>query len=152
MDLLSINSLWPCDALWWHGPQSALVCVMACCLIAKPLPGQCWLIICGAIHFQHDEVINWKHFPCYWPFVRGIHQSPVDSPHKGQWRGALMFSLILAWTNGWANSWEADDLRYHHTHYDITIMKAIALEMHESNYFITFEFTHSKPEPYPAGD
>ena len=28
---------------------------------------------------------------CYWPFVRGIHSSPLDSPHKGQWCGALMF-------------------------------------------------------------
>ena len=34
----------------------------------------------------HDDVITWKHFPRYWPFVRGIHRSPVDSPHKGQWR------------------------------------------------------------------
>ena len=42
----------------------------------------------------HDDVIKWKHFPRYWPFVRGIHRSPVNSPHKGQWRGALMFSLI----------------------------------------------------------
>ena len=42
----------------------------------------------------HDEVIKWKHFPRYWPFVRGIHRWPVNSPHKGQWRGALMFSLI----------------------------------------------------------
>ena len=40
---------------------------------------------------QHDDVIKWKHFPHYWPFVRGIHRSPVN-PHKGQWRGALMFS------------------------------------------------------------
>ena len=31
---------------------------------------------------------KWKYFPRYWPFVRGIHRSP---PHKGQWRGALMF-------------------------------------------------------------
>ena len=44
----------------------------------------------------HDDVIKWKHFPCYWPLVRGIHWSPVNSPHKGQWRGALMFSLICA--------------------------------------------------------
>ena len=27
---------------------------------------------------------------------RGIHRWPVNSPHKGQWRGALMFSLICA--------------------------------------------------------
>ena len=37
-----------------------------------------------------------EHFPRYWPFVRGIHRWPVNSPHKGQWRGALMFSLICA--------------------------------------------------------
>ena len=42
---------------------------------------------------QHDDVIKWKHFPRYWPFVRGIHRSLVNSPHKGQWRGALMFFL-----------------------------------------------------------
>ena len=49
-----------------------------------------------AIHFKHDNVIKWNIFPRYWPFVRGIHQSPVNSPHKGQWRGALMFYLICA--------------------------------------------------------
>ena len=46
----------------------------------------------------HDDVIKWKHFPRYWPFVRGIHQSPLNSPHKGQWRRALIFYLICAWT------------------------------------------------------
>ena len=43
---------------------------------------------------QHDDVIKWKHFPRNWPFLREIHRSPVNFPHKGQWRGALMFSLI----------------------------------------------------------
>ena len=43
---------------------------------------------------RHDDVIKWKHLPRYWPFVRGIHRSQVNSPHNGQWRGALMFSLI----------------------------------------------------------
>ena len=57
----------------------------------------------------HDDVIKWKHFPRYWPFVRGIHRSPVNSPHKGQWRGALMFSLICVWMNGWVNNREAGD-------------------------------------------
>ena len=42
---------------------------------------------------RHDHVIKWKHFPRYWPFVRRIHRSPVNSTHKGQWRGALMFFL-----------------------------------------------------------
>ena len=40
---------------------------------------------------NHDDVIKWKHFPRYWPFVRGIHRSPANSPHKGQWRRALIF-------------------------------------------------------------
>ena len=71
---------------------------------------------------NHDDVIKWKHFPRYWPFVRGIHRSPVNSPHKGQWRGALMFSLIYAWIRGWVNNREADDLRRHQAHYDVITM------------------------------
>ena len=42
----------------------------------------------------HDDVIKWKHFPRYWPFVQGIHRSPVNSPHKGQWRGTDVFFNI----------------------------------------------------------
>ena len=45
-----------------------------------------------SIFVSHDDVIKWKHFPRYWPFVRGIHR----------WRGALMFSLT--WTNAWVNN------------------------------------------------
>ena len=70
----------------------------------------------------HDDVIKWKHFPRYWPFVRGIHRSPVNSPHKGQWRGALMLSLICVWINGWVNNRDAGDLRRYRTHYDVTVM------------------------------
>ena len=70
----------------------------------------------------HDDVIKWKHFPRNWPFVREIHRSPVNFPHKGQWRGALMFSLIYAWINDWVNNREAGDLRRHHGHYDVIIM------------------------------
>ena len=51
---------------------------------------------CIKIAPMHDGVLRLKRFPRYWPFVRGIHRSPVNSPHKGQWRGALMFSLIHA--------------------------------------------------------
>ena len=70
----------------------------------------------------HDDVIKWKYFPRYWPFVRGIHRSRVNSPHKGQWRGALIFCLICAWTNGWVNTRDAGDLRYHRAHYDVNVM------------------------------
>ena len=61
-----------------------------------------WQISSSSWHI-HDDVIKWKHFPRYRSFVRGIHRSPVNSPHKGHWRGALMFSLIWAWTNSWVN-------------------------------------------------
>ena len=71
---------------------------------------------------NHDDVIKWKHFPRYWPFVRGIHRLPVDSPKKGQSRGALIFSLICAPTNGWKNNRDAGDLRRYNAHYDVMVM------------------------------
>ena len=66
-------------------------------------------------------------FPALLAFGRGIHLSPVDSPHKGQWRGAFMFSLIYTWTNGWANNGDAGEVRRHLAHYDIIVMKGISL-------------------------
>ena len=75
---------------------------------------------------QSTSTAWWRHkmecFPRYWPFVRGIHRSPVNSLHKGQWRGALMFSLICAWIIGWVNNRKAGDLRRHRAHYDVTVM------------------------------
>ena len=68
----------------------------------------------------------WRHkmetLPRYQPFVRGIHRLPMNSPHKGQWRRALMFCLICAWTNGWVNNRDVGDLRRHRAHYDVTVM------------------------------
>ena len=52
---------------------------------------------------------------------------PVNSTHKGQWRGALMFSLICVWINGWVNNRETGDLRRHRGHYDVIVM--IAMKM-----------------------
>ena len=71
------------------------------------------------ISAPRDDVIKWKHFLRYWPFVRGIHRSPVNSPHKGRWHGALVFSLICAWINDRVNNrdpviWDA--------HYDVIVM------------------------------
>ena len=54
------------------------------------------------------------------PFI--VSWSPVNSQHKGQWRGALMFFFIYAWINSWVNKGEADDLRGYRAHYDATVM------------------------------
>ena len=81
-------------------------------------------------------VIKWKKILRYWPFVRGIHPSPVNSPHKGQWRGALKFSFVCAWINGWVNNREADDLRRHRAHYDVFVMlKRITAPEKDRHYF-----------------
>ena len=54
--------------------------------------------------------------------LRGIHRSPVNSPHKGQWRGALMLFLICAWINCWVNNHGAGDLRGYRAHNDVIVM------------------------------
>ena len=97
-----------------------------------------WLIIKHAQqgHVIHDDVIKWKHFPCYWPFVWGIHRSPVNSLHKGQWLGALMFSLICVWINGWVNNREAGDLRRYHAHCDVIVMTSFHRFSHMAKRFV----------------
>ena len=81
-------------------------------------------VIWWILQLNHDDVIRWKHFPRYRPFVWGIHRSPVKSPHKGQWRRALMFSLICAWISSWINKPKAGNLRRCRAHYEIIIMNA----------------------------
>ena len=57
------------------------------------------------------------------------HLCGENSPHKGQWRGALMSSLICDWMNDWVNNREAGDLRRHRGH-DNVIMHQLALSTH----------------------
>ena len=75
------------------------------------------------VFWTHDDVIKWEHFPCYWPFVRGIHRSRWN-PHTkaSDVRGALMFSLICAWIDDWVDNREVGDLRRHRGHNDVTVM------------------------------
>ena len=83
---------------------------------------------------------KWKYFPCYWTFVRGIHPSPVNSPHKGQWHGALAFSLICTWINSWINNREAGDARCHRAHCDLIVMSK-----HEGNWAL-FQYQNLFPD------
>ena len=65
---------------------------------------------------------------------------PVNSSHKGQWRGALMFSLICARMNGWVNNGEAGDLRRYCAHYDVTI---ITCKIQDSKIALLLPIRHS---------
>ena len=98
--------------------------------------GGIWLIADICMMTSSDRML-----PRNWPFVRGIHRSPVDFPHKGQWRRALVYSLICAWTKGWANNWDVGDLRRHCAHYDFTLMWVLEFSgeyhhgSHKWNYY-----------------
>ena len=85
-----------------------------------------------------NDIIQWKHFPRYWPFMRGIHRSPVDSPHKSYWRRVLMFSLICAWANSWANNRDTSDSRCNWAHYDDTVMFVRFLSLYCARYLFIF--------------
>ena len=86
----------------------------------------CYILIFCSIAELRCLVSWWLHqierFPHNWPFVWGIHRSMVNSPHKGQWRGALLFSLICVGINGWVNTSEAGDLRRNRAHYDVIVL------------------------------
>ena len=82
-----------------------------------------WAMVCHLwFAFTSRWRHKWTHFPRYWPFVWENHRWPLNFPHKGQWRGALLFSLICARINAWVNNREAGDLRRHRAHYDVTVM------------------------------
>ena len=83
----------------------------------------------GIDAYKHHDVIKRKHFPRKWPFVRGIHRWPVNSPNRVQWRGALVFSLICALTNGWVYNRDAGGLRQYRAHYDVNVMNLRAVYM-----------------------
>ena len=117
------------------------------------MPLSCWIfhaIDCTTITIYkedifHDGVIKWKHFPLYWLFVRGSRRWPVDFHHKGQWRGALMSSLICAWTT----LRDAGDLRRHRAHYDVSVMVCLYVCMRlffntSFNIFMYFNMTYSQ--------
>ena len=88
-------------------------------------------------HVKDWDVIKWKHLPGYW--------SPVDSPPKGQWHGALMFSLICAKINFWVNNCEAG----YCAHHDVVIMNHGSQQFwkHVVSISIKFAFYQKKKPP-----
>ena len=93
----------------------------------KPLRKTMILARCGGTLTPwpwHDDGMAswWRHqmetFSALLALCAGNSRPPVNSPHKGQWRGVLVFSLICVWIN----NREADDLKRHRGHYDVTVM------------------------------
>ena len=107
---------------WWRHQMDTLSALQAICAGNSPVPAEFPAQACGKyIPGPHDDVIKWIHCPRYRPFVRGIPQCPLNSLHKGQWRGTLIFSLICVRINCWVNNRDAGDLRRHRSHYDIIV-------------------------------
>ena len=114
-------------SIWWrhHGWYETFVYIASFSHLL-------WSMVSGGIPaftdwaIEHDDVIKWKYFPRYWPFVRGFAGHRWIPRIKGQWRRTLIFSLTRAWTNGWENNGEAGDLRLHRGHYDVIVMSAAA--------------------------
>ena len=119
--LTALSSVWY-TSFGYHNPTKSCL-LTATISIATLNERRSTLHIGTGRHiYAHHDVIKWKHFPRYRPFVRGIQRTLVNSPHKGQWRGALMFSLICVCINGWVNNRGAGDLRRYRAHYDVTVM------------------------------
>ena len=135
------NDLKTCLAECW---SALVISACGCRHITHPgKSGGCGSYVAFDVISRHDDVIKWKPFPRYWPFVWGIHRSPVNSPHKDQWRGALMISMICAWINGWVNSRDAGDLRRHRANYDVIIMRQWSLTSMLTSWTICTTPTYS---------
>ena len=106
----SYFSLMPVAQFWEAGTSSGIP------------PSLLWMS-CDTVQTRHhDDVIKRETFSALLALCAGNSPVPVNSPHKGQWRGALMFSLICARINDWVNNREAGDLRRHRCHYDVNVM------------------------------
>ena len=88
-----------------------------------------FIVNVGGLAWDKNSLVvspRWRHqmetFSALLALRAGNSPVPVNSPHKGQWRGALMFSLICARMSDWVNNREAGDLRRHRGHYDVSEM------------------------------
>ena len=101
--------------------------------------GLYYLVECGLWPFGSLWSRWWRHqmetFSALLALCAGNSSVPVKSPHKGQWRGALMFSLICVWINGWVNNREAGDLRRHLGHYDVIVMDLNNISWRATNFY-----------------
>ena len=98
-EIIWISTVTMCHCCYWHPVTIAATVKISGLWYILSLKETVWNKQPISLSSDHD-VIKWKHFPRYGPFV----WSQVNSTLKGQWRGALMFSLIYAWINCWVNN------------------------------------------------
>ena len=91
MNITFILQPWLVLLSWYPGTKSYL------CNSGTPQTKSRFWVSSSSKLCLHDDVIKWKPLPRYWPFVRGIHRSPVNSPHNCLWRGGfdVFFDLRL---------------------------------------------------------
>ena len=97
---------------------------------------RCW----AALFFIMMTSSNGNIFHVTGPLCGGIHRWLVNSPHKGQWRGALVFPLIC----GWANNCAAGDLRRHCVDYAVSVMRWLCRQCNDSSEIATQNFIISR--------
>ena len=133
----SINSVWPNRVTWRRTSYwSTLIQILTYRLfgtkpIHEPMTAYRLLDPAGQTSIETDSKFNFYCRKSWWRHQMEtlsallaicVGNSPVNSPHKGQWRGALMFSLICVCINGWVNNREAGDLRRYRAHHDVIVM------------------------------
>ena len=71
--------------------------------------------------FTWDSNMDKKHPPWWRHQMETFPALLAICAGNSPWRGALMFSLIVAQINGWVNNREAGDLRRHRANYDVIV-------------------------------
>ena len=103
------------------------------------------LYLSMSINCGHNTIISrWRHKMEV--FSALLAHCEVNSPVNGvfpsqlkvQWRGALMFSLVCAWTYGWADHRYVGDLRFYHVNYDVTVMFTKMPTIHTPYWYVCF--------------
>ena len=126
------------DCLWYETPWSLGDVIVMWLLPTRKSRAHCVAKIVAVYKnscFHGVSCAWWRHqmetFTALLAFCEGNHGSPVDFPYIGKWRRTLMFSLICAWINDWANNRNAGDLRRHRPIYDVIVMsKWLAVPVH----------------------
>ena len=79
----------------------------------------CWHLLPTLTWWRHQM----ETFSALLALCEGNRRSPDGFPSQRPLARSLVFSLICAWTNGWANNRYVGDMRRHCTHYDVTVME-----------------------------